>query len=171
MTELEHIYNEFSSMVYNLALHYTRSVEDAEEITQDVFIKVDRKLGHFRGDASLKTWIYRITVNQCLDVLKSKNSLKNSPWQFSISLANSPENTQQTPHKILENKQQLNRLMDCIHQLPDDQRDVILLLKVEGCSQEETASILNRSPKAIESLFHRAKTALKKLWIESNETK
>lgn len=167
MNEFEKLYRLHSSMVFNLALYYTRNNEEAEEITQDVFLKIYDKHADFRGDAELKTWIYRITINRCLDVLKSKKSKKNAPWQFRIStehlsgnLVESPED----PLKTLENKQALNSLMDCIHQLPPDQRDVVLLLKIEGLTQQETAEILNRSPKAVESLFHRAKQALKMCW-------
>jgi RNA polymerase sigma factor (sigma-70 family) len=172
LENLENIYRMFSSMVFNLALHYTRNIQDAEEITQDVFLKIHEKGHAFRGESELKTWIYRITINRSLDVLKNKKSKKNTPWQFSIQPDLFPGGTFKTdenPHKTLENKQQLNSLIQCIHQLPPDQRDVIVLLKMEGCSQKETAGILNRSPKAIESLFHRAKQALKACWQKTNE--
>lgn len=161
-------------MVFNLALHYTRNQEEAEEITQDVFLKIHEKYHTFRGEAELKTWIYRITVNRSLDVLKSKKSKKQTPWEFRISTEQLPTGTfqsEETPLKTLENKEELNKLLDCIHNLPSDQRDVVLLLKVEGCSPQETATILNRSPKAIESLFFRAKQAVKTCWEQSKENK
>lgn len=159
-------------MVFNLALHYTQNKQDAEEITQDVFLKIHEKRHAFRGESELKTWIYRITINRCLDVLKNKKRKKNTPWQFSIQTDLIPDETlktQENPYLIFEHKEQLNGLLQCIHQLPADQRDVIVLLKIEGCSQKETAAILNRSPKAIESLFHRAKQALKACWQKTNE--
>jgi RNA polymerase sigma-70 factor (ECF subfamily) len=159
-------------MVFNLALRYTHSKEDAEEITQDVFLKIHEKQASFRGDAELKTWIYRITINRSLDCLKSKKSKKNAPWQFSLqpdSLQNNLFANNETPHNTLENKEQLNTLMQCIHQLPTDQRNVMILMKIEACSQKETAKILNRSPKAIESLFYRAKQTLLACWKKTNE--
>ncbi len=172
LENLENTYRMFSAMVFNLALHYTRNMQDAEEITQDVFLKIHEKGHAFRGESELKTWIYRITINRSLDVLKSKKNKKNSPWQFSIApdaLPGGAITTEDNPLSTLENKEQLNGLIQCIHQLPPDQRDVIVLLKMEGCSQKETAEILKRSPKAIESLFHRAKIALKACWQKSNE--
>lgn len=159
-------------MVFNLALHYTHNKQDAEEITQDVFLKIHEKGHAFRGESELKTWIYRITINRSLDVLKNKKRKKNAPWQFSIQAALFPDGTfksNENPYQTFENKEQLNGLLQCIHQLPPDQRDVIILLKIEGCSQKETATILNRSPKAVESLFHRAKLALKACWQKTNE--
>ena len=63
-------------MVYNLALGYVQNTEDAEEITQDVFVKVYQKIEGFKSDSTLKTWIYRIAINQCIDYVKAKNAKK-----------------------------------------------------------------------------------------------
>ena len=70
--ELAEIYQEHKSMVYNLSLQYVWSAEDAEEITQDVFLKVFESLGKFRSESHLRTWIYRITINTSLDFLKAR---------------------------------------------------------------------------------------------------
>ncbi|MGI9191623.1 MAG: RNA polymerase sigma factor [Chitinophagaceae bacterium] len=174
LQDLATLYRRYSQMVYNLALHYTRQMEDAQEITQDVFLKVNDHLSNFRGDAEIKTWIYRITINRSLDVLKSRKSKKQAPWQFRMDMEQIPAElfqTEESPAHLLENKEALNQLLGCIHHLPPDQRDVILLLKIEACSMEETAEILKRSPKAVESLLHRAKQALKACWQKTNEFK
>ncbi|MBU3675828.1 MAG: RNA polymerase sigma factor [Chitinophagaceae bacterium] len=172
MTEFEKIYRQFSAMVFNLALRYTRQMEDAQEITQDVFLNVHAHIEKFRGESEIKTWIYRITINRALDVLKSKKSKKQSPWRFRLNTEQLPPElfkTNEGPLELLENKEALDQLMACIHQLPPDQRDVIMLLKIEACSMQETAEILNRSPKAVESLLHRAKLALKACWHNAKE--
>ena len=70
------LYNEYSVLVYNVALNYLQSVEDAEEITQDVLIQLYTSLHKFQEKSTLKTWIYRITINKCLDFIKHKNSQK-----------------------------------------------------------------------------------------------
>ena len=67
------IYNQYKVLVYNVALHYLQNVEDAEEITQDVFVQVHNSLDSFKENSSLKTWIYRITINKSLDFIKHKN--------------------------------------------------------------------------------------------------
>ena len=74
--DFEKLYNQYSVLVYNLALNYLQNVEDAEEITQDVFIQINNSLSKFQEKSSLKTWIYRITINKCLDFIKHKNSQK-----------------------------------------------------------------------------------------------
>ena len=63
-------------LVYNVALNYLQNIEDAEEVTQDVFIKIYQSLATFKEESSLKTWVYRITINQSLDLIKKKNSKK-----------------------------------------------------------------------------------------------
>ena len=65
--ELRAIYDKMSKKVFNLALQYVQNTEDAEEITQDVFVTIHQKQDQFNGDSSLETWIYRITVNKSLD--------------------------------------------------------------------------------------------------------
>ena len=74
----DEIYFEHHKMVFNLALQYVQNIEDAEEITQDVFVKVFDNIDSFKKQASLKTWIYRICINQSLDFIKAKNSQKRS---------------------------------------------------------------------------------------------
>ena len=78
------IYHEHKNLVYNLALQYTQNSEDAEEITQDVFISVHEKLHTFQHQANVKTWIYRIAINKSLDFIKSKRRQKR--FGFVISL-------------------------------------------------------------------------------------
>ena len=82
----KNIYNQYKNLVFNLALQYCQNRQDAEEITQDVFVKIFDKWQTFRKDADLKTWIYRITINQSLDFLKYKQRKKRS---FIISLLSS----------------------------------------------------------------------------------
>ena len=80
----EDIYHQYKKLVFNLALQYTNNIQDAEEVTQDVFVKVFDKINGFRQDSELKTWIYRITINQSVDYLKSK--LDKSEILFSLFL-------------------------------------------------------------------------------------
>lgn len=148
-------------MVFNLALHYTQNVEDAEEIMQDVFVKVHQKLSQFQFNAELKTWIYRIAINQSLDLLKAKRRKKR--FGFLISIYEKPAQAIQTfnhPGIELENKEAYLRLFNAINQLPPQQKTALILLKIEQRSQVETAEIMLLSTKAVESLFQRAKKKL-----------
>ena len=151
-------------MVYNLALQYTQNTEDAEEITQDVFVKISQKMDGFKNESSLKTWIYRITINTSLDFLKSKNSKKKI--FFGLFRSSDSENRQNEsvdfnhPGVVLEQKEEVMKIFSFINMLPNDQKTVLILMKIEGNSQQETAEIMNISQKAVESLFQRAKKNL-----------
>ena len=158
------IYFEHHKMVFNLALQYVQNIEDAEEITQDVFVKVFDNLNSFKKQASLRTWIYRISINQSLDFIKAKNSQKRNFISeiFSLNDANfkyEPANFNH-PGIALEQKEAYKKIFEAINQLSDSQKTAIILLKIEDKSQAETAEIMNLSVKALESLFQRAKRNL-----------
>ena len=157
----EQLYSEHHKMVYNLALQYVQNIEDAEEITQDVFVKVHDNINSFKNQASLKTWIYRITINKSLDYIKAKNTQKRSFISSMFSL--NDENFKFQPSNFnhpgieLDQKESCQKIFDAINQLSDNQKTAIILLKIEDKSQAETAEIMNLNVKALESLFQRAK--------------
>lgn len=161
----DEIYLEYHKMVYNLALQYVQNTDDAEEIAQDVFVKVFDNLRSFKNDSVISTWIYRICINQSLDFIKSKKTKKRSPLSsiFSINdktLKSEPADFNH-PGIELEQKEAYRAIFDAINQLADNQKTVIILLKIEDKSQYEAAEIMNLNVKALESLFHRAKNNLK----------
>ncbi len=160
----EEIYNEHHKMVYNLALQYVQNIEDAEEITQDVFVKVFDNLNAFREQSSLKTWINRISINQSLDFLKAKNAQKRNFISSIFSLNDADLKFEPTnfnhPGIELERKEGYQKIFEAINRLSDNQKTVIILLKIENRSQAETAEIMNLNIKAVESLFQRAKKNL-----------
>lgn len=160
------IYHIHKDLVYNLALHYCQNKEDAEEITQDVFVSIHQKISTFKHEAELKTWIYRITINKSLDFIKAKKRHKRS-FFFSALKIDDPETVNSLsnfdhPGVLLEYKQSIAKIFSCINQLPEKQKTVIILLKIEQKSQAETAGIMNTSTKAVESLYQRAKKNLEK---------
>lgn len=161
---LAEIYKTHSSMVYTMAYKYALNAEDAEEITQDVFVLVHEKIADFREDSKLETWIYRITINKSIDFLRSKKRLKNQVhYRTDNEAANYLASAQQNPAQILENDQGIKNLLQCIYQLPQNQQQALILLKMEQKTQKEVAEILDITPKAVESLFQRAKKNLKKM--------
>ncbi|MCB0514702.1 MAG: RNA polymerase sigma factor [Chitinophagales bacterium] len=162
MQDFEIIYQKYRHLVYNLALQYVQNSEDAAEITQDVFVKIYQNLAKFQAQSQLKTWIYRISINTCLDFLKARRTRKR--WHFWSAMSLSTTNTDiphfDHPGVALEQKEALAKIFRCIHQLPEKQKNVLILLKIEQMSQQEVAEILEMSVKAVESLFHRAKKNL-----------
>lgn len=147
------LYEGYADRVYNTALSYTKNVEDAEEITQDVFVKVFKKASTFKGDAALSTWLYRITVNTSLNYLKKQNRFAVFKNTFKVSKNIEFEH----PGVLLENKEQaacLFKAMDC---LPASQKTAFILSYIEDLPRQEVANIMETSLKAVESLLQRAK--------------
>jgi len=149
-------------MVYNLALNYVQNHEDAQEIAQDAFVAIYQSLDKFRNDASPTTWIYRITINRCLDHIKARKRKK----RFAVILSIFGDGAQSDypvfdhPGVKLEQKQEMERIFSCINELPHNQKTALLLSKTEQKSQAEIAEIMGLSVKAVESLVQRAKTNL-----------
>lgn len=162
----EQIYKEHSSMVYNLGLSYVQNIEDAEEITQDVFIKVYEKYDSFNHQSSLKTWVYRITINKSLDFIKSKTRVKRFGFLSSIFAENNKDATGlinfNHPGVQLEDKEATIELFLQINSLPEKQKTALILKSIDGLSQKEVAEVMQVSEKSVESLLSRSRKKLKK---------
>jgi RNA polymerase sigma-70 factor, ECF subfamily len=162
--DFQNIYNQYHILVYNAALNYLQNIEDAEEITQDVFVQVYASLHRFQDKSSQKTWIYRITINKCLDFIKHKNSKKRF-FIFGKKSQNESEYLNSTtfehPGVLLENKEYAVVLYETINQLPENQKTAFILSKIDGQSNSEIANIMQLSLSSIESLIFRAKSALR----------
>lgn len=163
-SNFESLYNQYYVMVYNVALNYVQNCEDAEEITQDVFVQIYNSIHKFEKNSTLKTWIYRITINKCLDFIKHKNSKKRF---FVFGKRNHNENEVlnvsdfEHPGILLENKENAQILFNAINQLSENQKTAFILSKIDGQSNPEIAVIMELSISSVESLVFRAKTALK----------
>ena len=170
---LAELYHLYSALVYNLALQYTQNKQDAEEVTQDVFIQVNEKMAGFRNESEIKTWIYRICINKSLDFLRAKKAIK----RWSILSARSIDDTKGVssvsdfnhPGVQLEQKEALAFLFASINQLNERQKTALILVRVEGMEMEEAAKVMELSYKGIESLLGRAKQNLKLIIDKSKE--
>ncbi len=175
MLDIEQTYIVYHKMVFNTALHYLQNKEDAEEVTQDVFVTVYNKQAAFEGRANLKTWIYKICINRCLDCIKAKKRKKrlSSVWTFfsDMPLHNDIAVEAFHPETALVQKEALLQLMNQIQKLPDQQKTALILSKFEQLPQYEVAEIMGVSVKAVESLLYRAKQNLNKMRLknEGNE--
>lgn len=156
----------FQVKVINLGNAYLHDTQEAEDIAQDVFLEVFDAIHKFRGDASLSTWIYRITVNKAIN--RRKKLKRKAMFSFGFQSPGEkrvPENhasiTDQADFPLLneEDKQALHQAID---QLPGMQKDAFLLSKYEQLSYKEIADVLNTSLPSVESLLFRAKSNLRK---------
>lgn len=151
------LYLAFSDKVYNTALSYTKSIEEAEEITQDVFTKIFINAAKFQGKSTLSTWIYRIAVNTSISHLKKRN-------RFSFLDFNSIKTLKpdfEHPGVILENKEDSKLLYQVIDNLPTTQKTAFILSFIEELPRQDVADIMETSLKAVESLLQRAKKKMR----------
>lgn len=162
----EEIYEAHKDMVFNLCLNYLQNQQEAEEAAQDVFVKVHEKRTGFQGQSSLKTWVYRIAINHCLDVLKARKRQKR--FGFFQSLFGGEGSVEREvpdfnhPGVQLEDKEALEALYQKINGLPENQKTAILLKYLDDLPQKEIADIMQLSVKAVESLLMRGKQNLGK---------
>ena len=157
----------YQDLVYNTALGVVQNSEDAEDVTQEVFIQVYRSIDQFKGDARLSTWIYRITTTKALDHIRSRKRKKRFAFITSLfgpndELVHEPVDFQH-PGVALDRKEQAALLFRMIDQLPENQKVAFTLHKTEELSYQEIADVMQLSVSAVESLLFRARQNLRKL--------
>ena len=163
----EQIYKGYKNLVYNLCLHYVLNPEDAQDITQEVFVKIYQRYHQYdAAAASLKTWICRITINHSLDFLKAKKTKKRFGFLTSLFHPETNEPIASTlnvnhPGVTTEDKEGLETLLRIIYSLPENQKTAFILSKIDGLSNAEISEIMLLSLSSVESLVFRAKTNLK----------
>ncbi len=157
----------YQQKVLNTAVGMVQDIGAAEDISQEVFVTVYKNILSFKEQSSLSTWIYRITVNKCLDHLRNKTRQKRGgilSQIFSSSNNTLPDNPDFIhPGVVLENREKAKYLFKAINTLPENQRTVFVLVHIEDLPQKEVAEIMNMTVKAIESLLQRAKANLRKV--------
>ncbi|HQW91676.1 MAG TPA: RNA polymerase sigma factor [Ferruginibacter sp.] len=158
--------DEYQDMVYNTALGIVQQADDADDITQEVFIQVYQSISSFKGDSKFSTWLYRIAVSKALDHEKKKKRKKRFGFVQSLFGGDGEEQVHPVefdhPGIQAEKKESAAALFRALKQIPDNQRIVFSLHKLEGQSNREIAAIMNTSLQAVESLMSRAKASLKK---------
>lgn len=165
----------YEKMVYNTALGIVQNENDADDITQEVFIQVYQSVADFKGASRFSTWLYRITLGKALDLEKKKKRKKR--FGFVQALFGGAEEEKipavefDHPGVQLEKKENAASLFKALKQLPDNQRIAFTLHKMEGRSYSEVAEIMDTTVTAVESLMARGKTNLKKILSTYYESK
>ena len=157
----------WQDMVYNTVLGILQNAEDAEDVSQEVFIQVYESVSSFKGESKFSTWLYRITITKTTDHIRKKKRKKRFAFVESLygkngeQIVNPPDFFH--PGISLENKENGAVLFKAIEQLLPNQKAAFVLSKMENLSYREIAEVLNLSDAAVDALLQRAKDKLKKI--------
>ncbi|MGB1211342.1 MAG: RNA polymerase sigma factor [Lacinutrix venerupis] len=161
--------DDYQQKVYATCISFVPNTEDAEDIAQGVFVEVFNSIHKFKAQSKLSTWIYKVTTNKCLEFIRKKNTKKRFAFLQSITGNAIPVDMtnyfteMKHPGIVLENKETSKVLFAAINQLPDAQRIVFTLHKIDGKSYNEISEIVDKSLSSVESLMFRSKKNLQKV--------
>jgi RNA polymerase sigma-70 factor (ECF subfamily) len=156
--ELHAIYEENSRPIYYLALRMLGDPTQAEDATHDVFLKAYRKLGEFKGQSTVRTWLYRITINHCQNLLQTwhrrhiQTTADDEVWERAAGASDSPL-------RILETRELGQRIQQTLQAIPEEYRLLLLLVADEKLSYDEIGTLTNQTSDAVRGKLHRARKA------------
>ena len=168
---LSDLADTYGTKIYQLAFRYLRNKEDAEEVTQDVLFKVYRKVGSFRGDAALSSWIYRITFNAAMSRLRTAQ-YQRSQEDDRLMAADDTDSSKPVRPEVADwtdmadervlRSQLRRRVFSAILALPAIYRAPVMLRDIQGMSTEEASAMLRVKDQTLKSRLHRGRLILRK---------
>lgn len=149
---------KYKDMVFTLAIKITKNREEAEEISQDSFIKAFKSLNKFKGDSKFSTWLYKIAYNNCMDRVKKVARRYNTSSIDEVveNRIQSSDNTMQ----IIERKERAVLMEECLQELPEDERTIIWLFYYKELNLKELIEVTSYSEANIKVKLHRARKKL-----------
>ncbi|MBI2487969.1 MAG: sigma-70 family RNA polymerase sigma factor [Deltaproteobacteria bacterium] len=166
----EEIVSRYVDKIYGLALRITRNPNDAEEVLQDVFLTLAKKIDTFRGEAKFSSWLYRVTVNASYMHLRAERKHETDisledyvPYDENGTLMGrvASKDWSERPDKALFSKEAMEMIEKAVKELPESYRVVFHLRDIEGLSNEEVSEILGLSVAAVKSRLHRGRLFLR----------
>ncbi len=162
----------YGPRIHQLAFLYLKNWEDAEEVTQDVLLKVHRKIGLFRGDSALSSWIYRITFNTAMSRLRTSRFSRPhevqppEPSGDHMGLSNEPADWTALADDGVLRTEMRERLIGALGHLPAVYRFAVILRDIQGLSTEEASAVLHVKPQTLKSRLHRGRLILREHMAE-----
>ena len=147
---------KYKKFVYSIAFRYLNDYDDADDASQEVFIKALTNLSKFRGECSLNTWLYRITVNVCTNITRKKKI--KSIFKFSVEneeYLNIPSKDP-APDRIMENEEIEQNFLKALNELPKKQRETFYLRYFDGLSYNEISKMLGTSVGGLKANYYQA---------------
>lgn len=173
----------YQRKVYSVALGMVKDKEEARDVAQEAFVKVYKYLDHFKGDASFYTWLYRITVNICIDVLRKKGSKGDEHVEFdeSVKLDTAEagigalgSRLGTNPQKSVLRRELADRITSAMQDIPTAHRQILLLREVEGMSYEDLSRTLQIPKGTVMSRLFHARLKMQKIlreYLDLDESK
>ena len=158
-----HIYSRFERMVYNLALRMSADPDEAEECTQETFVRVHRYLERFRGDSSLKTWIFRVAINCSRTRLRRRARRRRRFRQGQPEQLEREVDSHRSPEERTVDRDMAGRLVALLAQVEPPYREAVILRDLEGLSYRQIGSVLGVRPGTVRSRIARGREALRNL--------
>lgn len=169
---VQELAERYSPRIYQLAFRHMKNREDAEEVTQDVLMKVYRKIGAFRGDSALSSWIYRITFNTSMSRLRNTRLARAADAELDRAIAiqegsderrtpPQPADWSHLPDEELLRAQLRQAINEAIAELPEIYRAPVVLRDIQGLTTEEASSRLKLKDQTLKSRLHRGRLMLR----------
>jgi RNA polymerase sigma-70 factor (ECF subfamily) len=158
--------DDYQQKVFGTCISFIPNKEDAEDVAQEVFLEVFKSISKFNRDSKLSTWIYKIATNKCLEFIRKKNTKKRFAFMQTILGNELPIDKTSYftevnhPGVLLENKEKSAIIFKAINTLPENQRVVFTLAKIDDKSYQEIVEITGKSLSSVESIMFRAKKGL-----------
>lgn len=149
---------KYKDMVFTLAIKVTKNREEAEEVSQDSFIKAFKSLKSFKGDSKFSTWLYKIAYNNCMDRVK-KNARKYNTTDIDEVVENRIQSADNTLQSI-ERKERAVLMNECLEELPEDERTLVWLFYYKELSLKELIEVTSHSEANVKVKLHRARKKL-----------
>ena len=165
----EQIYRRHAEMVFNLAFRMTGDREEAADVSQETFLRVHRYCGRFRGRSSLKTWIYRVTVNCCRSRFRRNQNWRTRILSGALETVEQVPDTRRGPEDRTLARDRGERVTDALRRLPEPFREAVVLRDLEGLTYEEFANVLGVRIGTVRSRIARGRDRLRTL-LEKSES-
>ena len=159
----EQLITPLEQLIWRICWHYTGNRESAEDCGQETMIRIWRSLDSYRGDCALESWVYRIAANCCMDYLRKKKRDKSVSMEPMQEQGFDPADPSPGTEEQVVAADEQKRLREAITQLPEDQREALIMTQLEKVSYEEAAKLLGVSEGTIKSRVNRAKARLKEI--------
>ena len=165
----EQLMTAHESRMYAVALRMCGNREDAQDCLQEAMLRVYRSLNGFKGQSSFSTWVYRITMNSCLDELRRRKSRSAASLDAMLENGFAPSDEGDTPEESSLRSEQKRVIEKAIARLPEDMRSAIILRDIQGCSYDEIAKALGANVGTIKSRISRGREKLRAALSEHGE--